>query len=175
MTTIATHVITTARRAANRTKLALFALLVAALLWLPACNRGEIYYRYHHIPHAKWNRDDAVVFGIDSLASVSGQVYDVSLEITGSNQYPYRDLWLCVTHNFTDTVFRTDTVRINIADMHGKPRGNGVGGLYQLSVPYLSLSFPDSVYPHTLSVRHAMRDNPLTGIEKVGLIIQQKQ
>lgn len=160
-----------------RNKLAI-SLIFGALLLLSACNGGEIYYRFRHVPQGKWHKDSVLVFNVDSLHAVPARVYDVSVEIVSNGAYPYRNLWLYVSHNLADTVFRTDSLQIMLADEFGKPLGSGVGGLHQLSAPYASLTFPDDTAAtriRQVRIRHAMSDNPLTGIEKVGVKIEEKQ
>lgn len=151
------------------------------LLWLmvvcafvSSCDDGEIYYRYQHIAKAVWSKDSALVFRIDSLAFKPMHQYDISIEIVNNNLYPYQNLWLYLEHNFADSVFYRDSLQIALTDSHGRPKGSGVGGLYQLSVPYKKQIFRDSIYSYELRVRQAMKDDPLRGIEKIGLKIQEK-
>ncbi len=64
---------------------------------------------------------------------------------------------------------RTDTLRYFLADEYGKWLGGSVGGLTQFSLPYCSFNLRDSVCHYRLSVRHAMDDEILRGVEKVGI------
>ncbi|MBK5194736.1 MAG: gliding motility lipoprotein GldH [Proteiniphilum sp.] len=145
---------------------ALFSLLIS-------CSEGEEYYRFHHIEKGKWYRDSTLIFTMDSLNISAGRAYDVTIEISSGYIYPYRNLWLRIDHNLADTLLRSDTLHYRLADEHGKWLGSGVGGLNQLSLPFLS-SIP-LYMPHLyrLTIAHVMSDDPLTGIEKVGLKVTE--
>lgn len=147
--------------------------LFAAVVVLLSCNKGEVYYRFHHIAKGDWYRDSVLVYRMDSLHFNPARQYDVTLELANNNGYAYRNCWLSIRHNLTDTVFQTDSLQVVITDEFGKPAGSGVGGLRQLSVPYLSSLMLDTSRVYEIHIRQAMRDNPLPGIEKVGVKIME--
>lgn len=145
-------------------------LLTGLLFYsLLSCSKGEVYYRFHHIEKGRWYRDSTLVFSIDSVALHPAKRYDVNLEITTNRAYPYRDVWMLVNQNLTDTLFRSDTLHYRLADDYGRWLGSGAGGLNQLSLPYLSSVHLVTPYPYKVFIRQIMTDDPLTGIEKVGI------
>lgn len=160
-----------------RTALIKHALLVgAAFLFfvLASCSDGEAYYRFYHLDSGRWHRDSLLVFVIDSATLQPDKQYDLSIELSTNQGYPYQDLWLRVSHNFTDTLFQQDTLYLKVADKHGKWLGGGAGGLNQLSAPYLSRVVPsvrDSITGYRVVIGPFMNDNSLVGVEKVGLKI----
>lgn len=151
---------------------------VTCLLFvLVSCTGNEVYYRYHHIDKGRWNRDSTLVFTIDSGKFLPGKQYSFTIELSSNRSYPYRDLWLGVGHNLTDTLFHVDTLRVMLMDEQGKWIGSGVGGLNQLSVRYLVNLSPvvrDSVTGYTVWIKQVMGDNPLHGVEKVGLKVEDE-
>lgn len=150
-------------------------LLFAALFLvvLSSCDEGEVYSRFYHIENGKWSRDSLLTFTIDSLNHTPGVSYDVTLELTTNRSFPYRDLWLQIDHNMTDTLVHSDTLRFILADEYGKWLGSGVGGLNQITFPYISFMVGDSVKNKQLTIRHVMKDEWLRGIEKIGVKIIQ--
>jgi|AGTN01.3.fsa_nt_gi gliding motility-associated lipoprotein GldH len=146
-----------------------FFFIGVALSFLISCSEGEVYYRFHHIDKGKWYRDSFLVFKTDSADFRSGKKYDISVEVSINHVYPYRDLWIHIDHNLVDSIFRRDTLQCYLADEYGKWLGSGVGGLNQLSFPYLSSVSLDTTRRYELTIGHAMSDDPLIGIEKVGL------
>jgi gliding motility-associated lipoprotein GldH len=143
------------------------------LLLLVSCSEGEAYYRFHHIEKGKWYRDSTLLFTMDSLNISADGAYDVTIEISSGHIYPYRDLWLRIDHNLADTLLRSDTLHYRLADEYGRWLGSGVGGLNQLSLPFLSALPLDTAQRYRLTITHVMSDDPLTGIEKVGLKVTQ--
>ena len=148
-------------------------ILFAGLFFtiLASCSGEEVYSRFHHIQNGKWYRDSVLVFEIDSLAPPSGAGYDVTVELTTNRGYLYRDLWLLIDQDLTDSLVHTDTVHCLLADEYGKWLGGGAGGLNQLSLPYRTFIPRDSVYNYRLIIRQAMDEDQLRGVEKVGVKI----
>jgi gliding motility-associated lipoprotein GldH len=152
------------------TKRNIFAVFAGLLfITLAACSGGEVYSRFHHIGDGKWRRDSLLVFTLDSLNLAPGATYNVIVELTTNRGYPYRDLWLQIEQDLTDSLVRTDTLRYLLADEYGKWLGSGAGGLNQLSMPYRSFMPRDSVYNYRLAIRQIMADDLLRGVEKVGI------
>lgn len=153
------------------------ACLTLLLFTLASCSKGEMYYRYHHVQHGKWHRDSSLLFAIDPVALQPGRPYGLSIELSFNNAYPYQDLWLLVEHNLTTSPFHADTLHVKVADERGRWLGTGVGGLHQLSIAYPHVVRPttrDSTTGYRVTVAHYMDDNPLKGVEKVGLKLVQQ-
>ena len=153
-----------------RTKSDVFSIFVGLLsIVLASCSEKEGYSCFHHIENGKWYRNSPLVFTIDSLTPSQGTGYEVTVELTTNRSYPYRDLWLQIEQDLTDSLIRTDTLRCLLADEYGRWLGSGIGGLNQLSLPYRSFIPRDSMYHYRLTIRQAMGDELLRGVEKVGI------
>jgi len=114
---------------------------------------------------------------MDSLSLQTGERYDLSLEISTNGAYPYRDIWMKVAHNLTDTLLQSDTLHFRIADDYGRWLGHGVGGINQLSQP-LFMALPlDMASDYVIKLQQVMDADPLPGIEKIGIKVtaQRKQ
>jgi gliding motility-associated lipoprotein GldH len=91
-----------------------------------------------------------------------------------ATEYPYRNLYLFIHENLLDsTVWRTDTIAVNLADSTGRWTGNGWGSIYQTAV------FVKSVRPlhpgnYTVKIVHGMQDEKLTGLNDVGIRIEKQ-
>lgn len=155
----------------NKMRSKLFIGFLVVFAFLSSCDEGVVYYRFHSIKNSNWNQATAD-FLIDSLTVDPDKRYDIVLEIVNNNQYLYQNIWLLVQQNITDTTFVSDTVEITLADSHGKWLGKGSAGLYQLSVPYKASVALDSTRAYLVRIRQVMKDNPIKGIEKVGVLIQ---
>ncbi|MBF6628501.1 MAG: gliding motility lipoprotein GldH [Proteiniphilum sp.] len=150
-------------------------LFVTGVLFssLISCSEGEVYYRFYHIDKGNWYHDSTLIFTMDSLNVNVAQAYDVTIEVSSGHLYPYRNIWLQIDHNLTDTLIRSDTLQYHLADDHGKWLGSGVGGLHQLSLPFLNSIPLDTAHLYRLSITQVMKDDPLAGIEKVGLKVTE--
>ncbi|MEN6323891.1 MAG: gliding motility lipoprotein GldH [Proteiniphilum sp.] len=144
---------------------------------LLSCTDGEVYYRFQHIDKGRWYRDSIIQFHMDSLSLRAGERYDLSLEISTNGAYPYRDIWMKVTHNLTDTFLQNDTLHFRITDDYGRWLGHGVGGINQLSQP-LFMALPlNRASNYVVKLQQVMDVDPLPGIEKIGIKVtaQRKQ
>jgi gliding motility-associated lipoprotein GldH len=146
-----------------------YSIVLLFVILFSACNRGEVFYRFHHIPQGNWQMNDIVVFSMDSSDFRQDIKHLITIEISANNTYPYRDLWLIVEHNLTDSLFRRDSIHTFLVVEFGKRLGSGVGGLRQLSIPFTETILLDTAMVYEMRIRHGMRDNPLRGIEKVGV------
>lgn len=141
------------------------------LLLLPtlSCNGDKTSYQYRQIEGGEWHRDSLLLFTTDSLFQPEGPLLELSFEITSNNRYPYRDLWMLVEQNISDTLFRADTLQILLADEKGQFLGSSAGGLHQLTLPYIRVKMDEPIRPFQVRIRHLMADDPLPGIEKAGI------
>ncbi|MDD4697761.1 MAG: gliding motility lipoprotein GldH [Fermentimonas sp.] len=151
-----------------RSKIRLFFVGIL-LITFASCSNGEVYFRYHHIERGMWYRDSVLSFTLDSISIKSDFRNDFSIELTTSELYPYKDIWLQVEHNLNDTVYTRDTLHTRLADDYGKWIGSGTGGLHQISLPYKSEITLDTSRIYVLKISHLMKDEPLYGVEKAGI------
>lgn len=138
---------------------------------LASCTKNDSIYSYKHIDGEKWYRDSALTYIVDSVQFNTSKIYNLSFEITTGLNYPYRDIWLEVTHNLKDYKPQVDTLQFILADENGKWFGSGVGGLNQITLPYLSSLTLDTAQLYELNISHKMINNPLVGVVKVGIKI----
>ncbi len=151
-----------------------FTALTTLMLWLTlftSCTQQELYFKYNKIENSNWYRDSLLNFTIDTIKVEQRGNYNLLLELTTTALYPYRDIHLRIHHNLTDTIFDSDTIQYNVADEYGRWLGTGVGSLRQLSLPYKSDVFIDTLRSYQIRITHILNDDPLKGVEKVGLRI----
>lgn len=146
--------------------ISLFAVLIS-------CSQADSYSHYITISSGKWAKDASLSFQMDSILVDVNKRYDISLEVINSNQYPYQNLWLSVSHNLNDTIFVNDTIEVKLADEYGRWLGSGAVGLFQCEVPYKTSVSLDTTYTYTIKINHAMQDAMVKGIEKVGVIVRE--
>ncbi len=149
-------------------------LFILLLILLGACVEQVPYSNYQLIRGGKWEKDHLVSFDMDSLDVDHGAPYEVQLSVMHSNRYAYRNLTLVVEHNLIDTTLVADTLHLTLADEHGKWLGNGAAGLYQYDIVLRQHLLLDSTRNYRVIVGHDMRDNPLRGVERVGVTIDRK-
>lgn len=135
-----------------------------------SCSSGEVYYQFEEIDAAEgWSKDDTLFFDIDSSLIVPHEPYSLSIECVNNTDFLYQNLWLYVYDDFDGGSFTKSEKEYLLSDALGKWLGSGFGTLYQLSVPYKDGIVFDQKKNYRVKVVHGMRDEPLVGIEKIGL------
>lgn len=140
-----------------------------------SCDKQEIYYHFHELKDEAWVQNDTLVFDIDSTLFELNKPYDLTIEVTNSVNYPYQNIWIFVQSNIdADSVFVDASKEFLLADKLGKWQGSGFGTLYQSSLPFGEITFKEK-RNYRIKIEHGMRDQTLSGIEKVGIKISKPQ
>ena len=150
-----------------------YALIIGLFFCLTSCNQGEVYYQYRLIPASQWQKSAVLGFVTDSLNVIPSKQYDLYIEIINNNLYKYQNIWLIIDQNIESRTMKSDTIEIKIADQYGKWYGSGTGGLHQISYTYKQGLSLDSTQQYLIYLKQYMTDDPLKGIEKVGIKIQE--
>ncbi len=134
-----------------------------------SCIDNAVYHEFKQISAAQWSKHDTLMFSPDSLQVSPNERYDIYLEVLHNKGFGYQNLWLFVTPDANDSLSVQDTLQVQIADRFGKWHGVGAGGLVQVDTLLLKgVTFaPQRKY--VLQIVQGMRDEPLSGIEKVGV------
>jgi gliding motility-associated lipoprotein GldH len=148
-----------------------YGIFLLAFLPLISCSNKEIFFEFHSIKNASWNREDNAVFEVN--IDNNSNLYDISLEVRNNDDYPFRNIWLFVEFRMPTGSFRTDTINVDLADIYGKWYGKGLS-LHSLSIPYETASRFSYPGTYTYTIRQGMRENPLKGISDVGLKVSKK-
>jgi len=150
-----------------------YTIIIGLCLLLNSCKKGEVYSQYRLIPDAHWHKKAVLGFVPDSLKVTPTKRYDISIEIVNNNLYRYQNIWLIVNQNIETGSMKVDTVEVKIADMYGKWIGYGTGGLHQITYLYKKGITLDPTQTYLIYLKQYMTDDPLKGIEKVGIKIQE--
>ena len=138
-----------------------------------ACQNNRIHLSHTPVPLDGWNKSDTLVYTLPN--SIPAGNYEAEIGIRYQESYPYRDIWLGVSHNTEDTLpYVTDTLQLFLVDEAGNKTGNGLCGLYQCNLPYKAfIPIRTEGSTRTFRIVHIMRDNPLTGISDIGIQLRK--
>lgn len=150
---------------------------------LISCSKQDTYYYIHEIKDAKWSQNDTLRVTIDTTMLRSDSVlfeadvpYTLSIEVTNNASYPYRNIWFFIQSNLeSDSIYKSESKEYQLADIEGKWLGAGFGSLHQSSLPVADNIYFNEKRNYYIKIEHGMRDEPLIGIEKVGLKLSKKE
>jgi gliding motility-associated lipoprotein GldH len=145
-------------------------ILAVALCFCFSCGNAPVYNKFQPVRDKLWDKHSEYrfEFGIKDRSIP----YNISLQIRNNDTYAYQNLWLICQEQQPGMILLNDTIECMLADDFGKWKSNGITlflNRFALREHYL---FPDTGR-YTISVRHGMRDDNLTGIEEIGLLIEK--
>lgn len=154
---------------------ALFAGLLS-LFCLFSCDQREPYFQYNELKEAAWKQHDTLFFTIDSASYEVGIPYNLYLEVTNNVNYPYQNIWFFTWDNVVnDSVYEHREKEYSLADEFGKWNGEGFGSLYQSTFMYKDHVVFVKNRDVQIKILHGMRDEELSGIEKIGIRLSYKR
>jgi len=144
-------------------------MFIGMALW--ACDPDRIYENNVKIPEGNWLCSDRKCFEVDITDTIS--LCNIYINIRNNSNYKYMDLWLFVDVFSPVGTVERDTVKIMIADHRGKWMGHGLGDKFDLRMVFRKNVLFPATGKYIFVYEHAMRDEPLTGIDDTGLRIEK--
>ncbi len=137
------------------------------------CDKNTLYKAYEDVEDGLWPVDQKYTFQFE--VSDAAQTYNLYYLVRNAQQYPYYNLYLTremrgpdgkILYARLDEMYLSDQTT-------GKPRGSGLGDLFDHKIVFdHNYRFP-SPGKYTLTVAQSMRQNPLPYIMGVGLSIEK--
>lgn len=157
--------------------------LIFLCIAVVSCSKQDTYYHIYEIKDAKWAQNDTLRFTIDTTMLKVDSVlfephipYTLSIEVTNNVNYPYRNIWFFIQSNIdSDSIYTSESKEFQLADIEGKWLGAGFGSLFQSSFLISNEIYFNEKRNYFIKIEHGMRDEPLIGIEKVGIKIVKKE
>jgi gliding motility-associated lipoprotein GldH len=136
-----------------------------------SCKSDKLYEDYKTIESSGWDKDSIAKFSFAIDKNYLG--YNLAVNIRNRGDYQYSNVWLFVDITAPDFTTISDTIEYQLALPDGRWTGKGTGGVYSNHLPFRdNVTFP-SPGKYTISIRHAMRTNPLKGISDIGLEVKK--
>jgi gliding motility-associated lipoprotein GldH len=135
-----------------------------------SCDPDRVYEHNYPIPEQNWSRAERAKFEVEITDTVSS--CNLYINVRNNSRYKYMELWLFVDSHLPKGPVVRDTVKIMLADPYGKWLGHGLGGKYDNRILFRhNVRFPNTG-TYFFEYEQAMRDEPLIGIEDIGLRIE---
>lgn len=150
-----------------------FILVPLGLLFLFfACNTDKLYEEYKTLNSSGWDKDSCAVFRFKIDKTFLN--YNLFVDVRNRGDYANSNLWLFVDITAPNYTCIHDTIEYQLAFPNGKWTGKGTGGIFSNQFPFReNVFFPvEGIY--TISIRHAMRNNPLKGISDIGFGVKRR-
>lgn len=148
----------------------LFAAATAACLAFSGCGPEAVYSEQFELDARGWEASEELTFSWnvgDTLAR-----YDFFVDLRHDQTYPFSNIYLFLEFTFPNGKIARDTLGCDLADERGQWYGTGFGNLVDHRIGFREATqFPLSG-PYRMTLRHAMRTDPLPGISDVGFRLE---
>ncbi len=153
-------------------KSVLSVLSLAGILMFSSCDKSRVFEDNVMIEKDAWYINNKPSFYIDIQDTVSKHNLYLNLRNTGN--YKYSNLFVLLTIQGPGSKAETNRFEFRLAEHDGKWLGTGLGDMYSNRILMIeNMHFPKKgVY--SFSLEQNMRDNPLQGIEDVGIRLERK-
>ena len=141
----------------------------AAVILLTACGENVVYSHYEAVEGRGWRKNDPLSF--TSTVTVPDKSLEVYVDVRHGNNYPYRNLALSLASMLSspaDSLVRTDTLRLMLADSEGRWTGEGLANLYH-NASYVATVRLDTPATCRFVLLPVMQDSLLQGVSDVGV------
>jgi len=148
----------------------IFIIAILSLL-LGSCQQGSFFEKNIVIPNQSWDYEFKPEFKIDVKDPKAH--YDLFLELRHTANYSYSNIFVLV-HQNRSTKDSSNRFELKLAELDGRWTGKSAGSLYEQSMLIKeNMQFPDTG-SYVIHLEQNMRDNPLKGINDVGLKLIKK-
>jgi gliding motility-associated lipoprotein GldH len=150
-------------------RVTLLVLFVAVLF--SACDQNRVFENYQTIKDDSWYINQKPSFYLDIKDTVAE--HNVYFNIRHTGNYKYSNLFILFTIQGPKAKAETQRLEFKLAEADGKWLGSGLGDIYSNQIKVMEkIKFPrKGVYSFT--IEQNMRDNPLVGIEDIGVRVEK--
>lgn len=147
-----------------------YIFIFAIAVFCNACDDNRVFEDYQTIKDDNWYINQRPSFFVEITDTVSSHTIYFNIRHTGI--YKYSNLFVLYTIQGPKAKPETQRLEFKLAELDGKWLGSGLGDVYANQIKIMeNVKFPrKGVYSFT--IEQNMRDNPLTGIEDVGIRIE---
>lgn len=150
-------------------------LLIVVAVGIFACSDNTVIDAQSDIKEGLWHLDSLVAFRFDIEDTTA--LYQVQYNVRYALQYPYYNLYLkYYIEDSTGEILSSELQELILFDKKsGSPMGEGLGDLFDRSIPVLDsqrFAYPGA---YTFKVKQFMRMEELPGILSFGLKIEKPE
>lgn len=147
--------------------------LFTGLLLFSACQHDQTFQEYKSLDDYSWAYQDTLAFEVPVQDTTSA--YALSLNLRNKINYPYRNIWVLISHKAPSGKVSTIKAEFELATKEGKWKGQGLGDLYDHRFPVKNHIRLSETGKHQFYVTHLMRTDTLQGLMNLGLSLNKVQ
>ncbi len=151
----------------NKIKFLLACNLLSALM---SCGPNYVFEQSYQISNKEWTYQDSLNFNF-SIQDTSN-IYNLYLDLEHSTAYSFQNLYVQIHTQFPNGERIKKLVSLKLADKAGAWYGDCGSKWCRLSIPIQEGAYFNAVGDYAITVAQYMRKNPLRGIKRIALKIE---
>ena len=145
--------------------------ILAASLLLISCGKNKVFEKFEKFDNYDWNMDKVIKFDVD--IQDTSLLYNVSLPVRHTDNYPYDGLLLNITYDTPNGEEHTKNYKLKFRDSDGKFMGKVSGDIWdENSVIMENVKF-NSKGIYKFKIMNNMPTTPTQGIMELGLLVEK--
>lgn len=152
-----------------KNKVIFFAFL-AVLTSLQSCVDNAVVDNFFAIPNQHWTYAQPIKTAVE--ISDPNKNYNLFINLRHTDAYKYANIWFKVSIVSPDKKKKTERVEFNLASTDGAWLGTTGGNLFTCQLPYKQNYRFAQKGKYLIVVEQNMRDNPLDGVNDLGLRVE---
>ena len=137
-----------------------------------SCNQSNIYSNYYNFEDKIWHSDSSIVFDFNSR---NEELLNFNLFLSYSNEYPFQNIYS--SYSLLDSeknIVKSDMIELQLFDKkYGYPLGDGIFKNFTVDTLIIKSLKIKKNGEYTLLVKHSMRDDKISGISRLALVVEK--
>jgi gliding motility-associated lipoprotein GldH len=136
-----------------------------------SCETIDLYEKHVNIPKREWSRTNTPSFSFDILDTLN--TYDLYVVLRHADAYNYNNIWMDLEWKSPNDSVRKQQVEITLANGE-RWLGTGMDDIFEVrrKITARPVRFTQ-MGKHTFTLRHSMRQDPLSHILNVGFRVEK--
>jgi len=148
----------------------LFAAATVACFAFMGCGPEAVYSEQFEVDGAGWLASEELAFNWTVEDTL--ERYDFFVDLRHDQTYPFSNIYLFLEFTFPNGKIARDTLGCDLADERGQWYGSGFGNLVDHRIGFREATQFPLTGSYQMTLRHAMRTDPLPGISDVGFRLE---
>lgn len=148
----------------------LFSLLFLSSIFLLSCGEDYLFEKNYEIEKGAWKYDNTLAYTLDITDTT--KVYNLLLEVEHSIDYSYQNCYFKIYTQFPSGEKTEQLLSIDLADGIGQWQGDCSSKSCTILLDIQKQAFFNALGTHTITLEQYMRKNPLKGIERLGIKLE---
>lgn len=145
-------------------------VFLGVLISLQSCVDNAIVDNFFTIPNQHWTYAQPIKTAVGITNPEKG--YNIYINLRHTDAYKYANIWFKVSIISPDKKKETKRVEFNLASPDGAWLGTTAGNLFTCQLPYKQNFKFTQKGKYLIIVEQNMRDNPLDGVNDLGLRVE---